>query len=363
MDSITFLFPGFGNYPIGGLKVIYEQANRLSNDNFKVNLVYPCITFFHKRKFKSKVNAIKRYIQGKLFGVFDSSKWFDLNINIKSVCVWSLNEKNIPASRYYCATGIQTAVYLNDYKNISPEYKLYYIQDFENWEFTDEEVLETYSYKMKKIVISDWLYNLVYKYDNNVTKIYNGFDFNYFKLINPINDRKSYKIALLYHRDERKRCKDGIKVIEKVKQIIPELEVDIFGVPKRDNIIPTWCHYYQQPNKQVHNEIYNNAAIFMSTSRIEGFALPPGEAMICGCTLVCTDISGFNAYAIKDKTALISKVYDIDTMASNIIFLIKNNAKRIELAKNGNEFIKKFTWESSYSIFKNIILYSGISKE
>lgn len=39
--KITFLLPGIANRPIGGYKVVYEYANRLVNDGFAVNIIYP----------------------------------------------------------------------------------------------------------------------------------------------------------------------------------------------------------------------------------------------------------------------------------------------------------------------------------
>ena len=81
-------------------------------------------------------------------------------------------------------------------------------------------------------------------------------------------------------------------------------------------------------------------------------ALPPAEAMQCGCALVCTDIGGFALYAKDNETALINKVYDVEQMANNIESLIRDDDLRQKIAKTGNEFIKTFTWEKAYVSFK-----------
>ena len=84
-------------------------------------------------------------------------------------------------------------------------------------------------------------------------------------------------------------------------------------------------------------------------------ALPPAEAMQCGAALCCTDIPGFALYAKNTETALLSKVFDVQGLADNIIRLINDNDLRIKIAKAGNDFIRQFTWEKATSSFKEYI--------
>ena len=74
---------------------------------------------------------------------------------------------------------------------------------------------------------------------------------------------------------------------------LPSLEVDLFGVPSAPANLPDWMHYYQTPNKETHNLLYNRAAIYLAPSVIEGWGLTVGEAMMCGQAVVCSDIRGF----------------------------------------------------------------------
>ena len=99
----------------------------------------------------------------------------------------------------------------------------------------------------------------------------------------------------------------------------------------------------------------NNAAIFVAASNKEGWALPPAESMQCGCALVCTDIGGFADYAKNGETALTSPVYDVQALADNILALIKDNGKRVKIAKAGNEYIQRFTMENSYRLMHDFV--------
>ena len=57
----------------------------------------------------------------------------------------------------------------------------------------------------------------------------------------------------------------------------------------------------------------------------------------------------------NDTTGLLSPVFDVESLAHNIITLIKDNSLRTRLAKAGNEYIRQFTWEKAFSMFRNVI--------
>ena len=77
--------------------------------------------------------------------------------------------------------------------------------------------------------------------------------------------------------------------------------------------------------------------------------------MICGCAVACTDNGGFRCMAEHEKTALLSSVYNVETLAKNITRLITDNELRHKIAHNGTENIKQFSWENSYHKLKTLI--------
>lgn len=254
------------------------------------------------------------------------------------------------------ATSVETDYALNNFKNINDGKKFYLIQDFENWKGnTDEYCYNSYKFPFTKIVISKWLQEKVEQTGNSATIIPNGLDFDYFKLTVPIEQRSQTEISMLYHLDDRKRCCDAMAALKIVKEHVPDLHVSMFGAPNKPENLPGWYSYYQTPDKKVHNSIYNNSAIFIAASMKEGWALPPAEAMQCGCALACTDIGGFTDYAINNETALVSPVYDVHALADNILRLINNRDLRVKIATNGNKFIQKFRFEDSFKLMLGVI--------
>jgi len=80
---------------------------------------------------------------------------------------------------------------------------------------------------------------------------------------------------------------------------------------------------------------------------MEGFGLPPMEAMACRIPVVTTEVGAIPDYAIPGKTALISQPKDFKALARNLIELIENPQKRDRIAKAGYQHIQQFTWEKS----------------
>ena len=131
--------------------------------------------------------------------------------------------------------------------------------------------------------------------------------------------------------------------------------MNVFDVPPRPADLPEWFHYFRMPDQNMHNFIYNNCGIYIAASTVEGFGLTVAEAMICGCDVACTNNGEFGVLAKQGKTVLLSPVFDVEALAANIIQLIEDNELRLRLAKNGNEFVKTFTWEESARKFIDLL--------
>ena len=147
-------------------------------------------------------------------------------------------------------------------------------------------------------------------------------------------------------------AKEGIEALEFVKKEIPQLKANLFGIPQKPKNLPTWISYYQHPDKKALNTIYNEGAIFLGCSNVEGWGLPIGEAMICGAAVACTDNKGYLEMAKDGETALVSPIKDSKALAENIIRLINDDELRQRIATNGNRFIQRFSWDESYAKLK-----------
>jgi len=359
-NKIVFLLPWRDEVPVGGYKIVYEYANRFYRDGRNVTIAYPHVRGSFKEDIK---NPLRRFKQRLGFfyrnhrRLYRAGEWFPLDRGIKKLFVFAISDFSLRdyTDAKIIATAVETAMELNTMHSIPNANKFYFIQDFEAWNVSEKTVYASYRFPMKKIAIAPWLQKKVESTGEKAELIPNGFDFDYFTLSMAIENRDPHEIALLYHKDDRKRCEDAMKALAIVKQHIPKLHVTMFGVPEPPADLPDWYTYHRQPSKALHNSIYNNVAIFVAASKAEGMALPPAEAMICGAALCCTDIGGFHLYAIHNKTALLSPVFDTEALAKNILRLINDNGLRIKLARAGNEYIRQFTWERAFESFKSAL--------
>lgn len=348
MSTITFIFPNHSPEPAGGYKVVYEYANRLVADGYKVNIVYSGSLFWKKKSLYFKLTNCVRYIQNLIKG-YSCRKWFNLDKRVKEHLTFSLNYRHIPKSDIYICTSPYTAMYVKDYPT---ENKYYFIQGYENWGgITEEKLRETYHYPLKKIVVSNWLKGIMEEENEFCYIVHNGFDFNYFKLTIPINQKNKFTVSMIYSPIEGKGCRYGFEALDIVKTKFPQLQVMLFGSAAAPRL-PEWYSYTKEPNREQHNRIYNEAAIFLAPSLQEGWGLPVGEAMMCGQAVVCTNNNGYKEMATNNVNALMSDIKDSASLAKNIITLITDDELRYKIAKEGNTSIRRFDINNSYKLLK-----------
>lgn len=360
--TIVWFLPCRDICPIGGFKVVYEYANRFAADGYDIFIVYPQFLKLSKHKniffnfLRWNVNLL-RYFYNKIKKTDCNPNWFQLDPCVHCEYVFRFgNSKTLRIhGAKFIATATGTSFELSKIKQIESKNKFYFVQDFESWNgISSECVYDSYRLPLKKITIAPWLVERIESVGSSAVLVENGFDFEYFKMTNPIEKRSPYEVAMLYHKAEIKRSEDAIAALKIVKNKIPSLHVTMFGTFDRPDV-PKWFEYFQMPDKETHNNIYNRASIFVAPSRIEGMGLTPAEAMMCGCAIVCTDNPGFEIFSSPNETTLVSPACDVDALSQNILRLVQDDGLRKRLARNGNEFIKQFTWERAFGKFKAVL--------
>jgi glycosyltransferase involved in cell wall biosynthesis len=77
----------------------------------------------------------------------------------------------------------------------------------------------------------------------------------------------------------------------------------------------------------------------------EGLGLVAVEAMGCGCAVVATDLPAVRDTVQHGKTGLVARAADAEDLAAKIETLLDDDALRLRLAKDGNEFAReRFDW-------------------
>jgi glycosyltransferase involved in cell wall biosynthesis len=349
---ITFLCPMPINTPVGGVKVMLEFASALAGRGHRVTIIaaYGNVPF---DKEASLLNKLRRMIWFGLRltgykGGYKPKRWITLSPRVELLWRPSLDARWIPDGDAVISTAWESAEWSATYPETKGK-KFYLIQNDESkFDNTDSRrAAATLKLPLKKLVTGTWMQTWLLEKGEASCWISQGVDYQdkRFALKMPIESRKPASVVMMYHTLVWKGSADGLAALEHVKARVPSLIVSLFGVPPAPEGLPSWIVYHRNPPQTELSALYNDAAIFISPSRLEGMSLPPTEAMQCGAALAVTDIGGHQDYAIHNQTALLSPPENPDALAANILRLIENPELRLTLARNAHEFIQQFTWE------------------
>lgn len=338
---INFILPFKPRRPAGGFRIMYEYANRLAKKGYMVHLTFPIKTPYMKYRLPYLIRCILSKIEG-----FNSNKWFDFDPSITMSYVPTVKERYIEDSDIVIATWWSTVLEMG---KLSPSKgrKINLIQGFENWEGHEDLLYKSYNMEnTTNIVVASYLRSIVEQHTKNRIKlIENGIDNTIYRVKDKIEERLPFTVGMNYSEQEIKGSKYGLAALKLAKEQIPELRVEMFGISPTPADLPDWVNYYRDPENL--SDIYNKCAIFISNSFTEGFGLVSVESMFCGCALICTDIAGHQEYAFEGQTALLVQVKNSEQMANKIAYLANNNEYRIQLAKSGNEYVQRFSWDNA----------------
>ncbi len=351
--KITFLIPHAGIS--GGVKAVFELANYLHEYGHNISVVHSLVPFCSGPN-GYDMQTIKKRIKGTLrnWTLPNRVDWFNLKAKLVRVPVAA--ERYIPDGDVIVATWWETAYYVSKYGGAKGK-KFYFAQHYETWGGPKEKVDNSYRLGLKIVVNSNWLKNILE--DKVGTKveamILHAPDWNdFYPDDDMIRGNGSIKVLMPSRPEEWKGTQDGIKAFEIARKELPDLRLVMFG-PDRNNNIPSHAEFHLRPSNAELRRLYCSCDIFGFPSWHEGFGMPPMEAMACRCPVVTTDVGAVSDYTIPGKTALVCRPRDAAGMAHKIITLAKEESKRKDIAVNGYNFIRQFTWAEAARKFEKVL--------
>lgn len=339
--KINFIIPFTGC--TGGIKVIYEYANRLYERGHDVAIYVPMLGYNFGG---SGLKGINSRIRGTIGNTFIRGKtvdWFDLKVDINLVP--KINNIFLRNADIVIATAWPTAydvALLNENKGE----KVYFIQHYETWSGSEYLVDGSYKLDLNQIVIAKWLKSLMKdKFNKNSELIYSGIndsDFNY----GDKNISNDITISIMYHELIWKGFNDGMAAIENIRDKYPNIKLNIFGMKKMTSI-PEYATFYHNPSREKLKQIYNESHIFLFPSRKEGWGLTVIEAMACKCAVIGTDTGALEDIGIHEINCLKSSPNDIDALTENLDRIINDINLMNLISENGFETALNFKWDKS----------------
>ena len=153
--------------------------------------------------------------------------------------------------------------------------------------------------------------------------------------------RMAGTVFMMYHNDPRKGAADGIEVLTRVRARLPRIRVRMCGTV-RPHRLPPWVEFEFQPTCARVRRLYSAATVFLYSSRYEGFALPPLEAMACGCPVVTTEVGAVSEFVVNRRNALAVQPGDISGLADALEELLCTPELRASLSRYGSETAARY---------------------
>lgn len=354
--KITYVLPPNLNVPAGGYKVVYQYANELVKKGHQVNIVFlknviPNLKWYSNQAIRNKINSFF----GRTVKNVKNISWFPIDHRVKLYFDVE-KEKDFPIADAIIATAAPTT-YIS---KLGPQVgrQFYFIQGYEEWWYKNGEssLLNTFRLpNMTNIVISHELECKVKDAtDKKLKYLPNFYDPKEFFLENDIELRNNV-VALLNHSQETKRTKLGIEILKEVKKQIPDLSVELFGVPEIPKNLPEYFHGTQMANPdQLRKNIFGRAKIYLLPSVLEGWGLTGMEAMASGSAVVASKIGGIVDYANDTNSVLVEPDHK-DQFIKEIVELLNNDKKRQQIAKKGYQDVQKYRIEKSTLLLESIL--------
>lgn len=316
----------------GGVKIIFEHANRL-------------------KQLGAKVTIVAHYVK---------PAWFPIEADYIQVPFDLELAKGIPDCDLIVATywdhiqpcietGIAPVVYfeqgdfhLFDYEKMNQTLKHFIQKQFQ---------LPPFIYTVSKSAAE-----LIQKIYGREAKVYpNAIDEKIFTREGlRIEGERPYLLMMGRESTAFKGLSYIMEAYEKLKR---EFDLDLYWItPEKpsEQMLQRVTKYFISPSQETIASLYRGAALYVSGSTYESFSLPPLEAMACGCPVVTTDNEGVLEYAEHQVNALICRMKDSEDMAKKIKELLSSPDLKEQLIQNGFKTARQFNWQS---IMEKILSY------
>ncbi|RPI17927.1 MAG: glycosyltransferase [Ignavibacteriae bacterium] len=332
----------------GGIRVIFDFANRLTNKGHEVTLYTPVIPFnpfkpsIKFNVFKHQVNFLIKQFWGK---PYMPKHIFPYCFKIKAVS--AINNFFVDNADAIIATSWVSSHYVNKLAK-SKGKKFYLIQDYEIWNSNVKLVDKSYTLPLNRIVIAKHLqYFFKEKFGVDSKVIRYGVNFDFFENKNKTYNNKNKTLLFLDHLLENKNAIAAIDTVKMVKQKYPDIIVKGFGI-QRFHEIPGFVEFYENPDDVKIKELYCNSDIYIYPTLFEGCPTTPVEAMACKCAVVANASAEIPYYIKNKETGILANPLKKNELFDGVCYLLENEKELQKISEAGSRSVREiFNWDKS----------------
>lgn len=351
--KINFLVPEIVRS--GGIRTIFEYANRLTLLGHKVIVYTPVIPFnafipkYPAAIIKHQLKYAVKQVSGK---PLMPDNIYRHSFELKTIP--AVNNLFVKDADAIVATSWTTAYHVNNLSSRKGK-KFYFIQDYEVWNSNQAKAENSYRLKLNRTVVSKYLHKLlVDKFNSDSIVISAGVNFDDFYIENKIYNEDPV-IVFNDHQLANKNVKGLLKALKELKTKYPNIRAKCFAV-NRFNELPEYVEFYKNPSDKVLREIYQSSDIFLFASLFEGFGTPPAEAMACKCALVANAVAAIPEYSKHMESAIHCDPNNPEELIKGVSYLLENRNELKRIADEGYQSVRKLlSWDIAVEKFLKLI--------
>lgn len=324
----------------GGARVLISLINGLASKGYDISLICPAGQYDEALELNCKVVEVKNPIHPKLKVL---SRLSEL------ILLWS----NIPKECDYVIATYFLTVFPVVFKKCKGK-KIYFVQGMETKIFNRslfvliKKIFAAITYKFKYdyiVTVSKWLSLELLKFNKNqkITVINpNVNEFFFTKEIGENNSEKK-RIVTIGSNLKFKGTEDFLRACE----MLTDNNIEVVIISQEEIKIDSKIEYkvLKPKNDKELKDIYKSAHILVSCSYLEGFGLPPLEAMLCNTPSVMYNSKGNLEYANNSVNCYMVEAGDIKGLTSKIELLLDDKSRYNSMILEGTKTASLFTQE------------------
>jgi len=167
-------------------------------------------------------------------------------------------------------------------------------------------------------------------------------------------------VGFLFHPGGFKDIPTTIAALNRLIELKPDIRLRSFGAARPEKgQLPARTEFRYVPSQAEIARIYAECDAWLSTSRSEGFNLPPLEAMGSGCPAVCAKTgrpleiieNGVNGYLVDEG--------DVEGFAQALARMLSlPDDEWVKMSEAAAAAVSHPTWEESNDLFEAALLQS-----
>jgi GT2 family glycosyltransferase len=233
---------------------------------------------------------------------------------------------------------------------------VYFVQDIETSYYpgnpsVQDAVLASYRHEFRYMTISSWNRDGLRELGLEAVLIPPGIDLENFRPL-PDASRRDDMVLALGRSNPLKNLSLTVDAWRRLSQPRPEL--CLFGIEPELAAEPG-IRYVNSPSDAEVNRLFNQATVFMQTSKHEGFCLPPLESMATGGAVVCTDAHGNRDFCVNEENCLMPDA-EASTIAEAVARLLRDPPLRDRLGRRGVETAAQFAWDRRIDALERFLI-------